>query len=100
MDGLTKVKFIPLRRLYDENVKLSISADLPSINGASLIDEYNIVVEKFGMTIDELEEIALNALDSSFLPEEDKVQMRETFAQEYKSLRDEHLSEEAPEGSD
>lgn len=87
---------LPLRQLYDDNFKLTISADMPSIYQTTLSDEYLLAVEKGGLSIEELEEIALNAIAYSFLSEDDKAQMREEFLQEYKRLRDEYLTEEVP----
>jgi len=92
-----KIENYPLRRLYDENVKLTISSDLPSINQSNLTDEYIMAVEQGGLSVDELQEIALNAIDCSFLPEEDKAQFRDEFKEQYNNLRIEHLTQEAPE---
>lgn len=85
---------LPLRQLYDDNFKLTLSADMSSLYQTTLSDEYLLAIEHGGLSIDELEEIALNAITYSFLPEEDKVQMRHEFQQEYQRLRDEHLTEE------
>jgi adenosine deaminase len=89
---------ISLRQIYDENIKLTLSSDMPSIYQTSLTDEYMIALEKSGLSVDELEEIALNAITYSFLSDAHKAQMREEFQQEYQRLRGEHLTQETAEG--
>ncbi|MEQ8673396.1 MAG: hypothetical protein RLP44_03025 [Aggregatilineales bacterium] len=79
----------PIKRLYDENVKLTLSSDMPSYYGTSITDEYEHLVNEVGLTIEELEEIALNAVRFSFLPDEDKEAMLNDFQQEYARLKDE-----------
>ena len=69
----------PMRQLYDENVKLIIGSGLPSIYHTALTDEYQLVVEDIGLSIEDLEDIALNSLRYSFLPEDEKQTMLAEF---------------------
>jgi adenosine deaminase len=81
----------PLRRLYDENVNLTLSSDMPTFYKSSLSDEYLAAVEHCGLTIAELEAIALNAVRGSLLPEAEKNALLAEFTAEYARLREEHL---------
>jgi adenosine deaminase len=85
----------PLRKLYDENVQITLGADMPLFYGASLSDLYRAAVEKCGLTVEELEEIALNAVRASLLPDEEKEALLTAFMAEYDQLRAEHLPAEA-----
>jgi adenosine deaminase len=84
----------PLRHLYDEGVKLTIGSDMPSLYKTSLSDEYLAAVEHVGFAIDELEELALNAIRFSLLPAEDKETLLTRFTEEYAQLRSEHITTE------
>lgn len=85
-------KDYPLRQLYDENIKLVLSAEMPNAFGTTLTEEYLAAVNDCGLTVEELQEISLNAIDAGYLDDEDKAKLREDFVQAYDALREEHLS--------
>jgi adenosine deaminase len=87
-------KAYPLQHLYDQNIKLVISADMPNLYKTELSDEYLAAVEHCQLSLEELDELAINALQCSYLPEEDKVAMIADFKKAYTQLRAEHLGEE------
>lgn len=84
----------PLRRLYDENVKVVLSADMPTFYNTTLTDEYLAAVEHADLNLDALQEIALNALQYSQLEEDEKLLMIADFLTEYERLREELAAEE------
>lgn len=92
LNQVASYKDYPLRRIYDDNVKVVISSEMPGFYKSSLVDEYLAVVEHCGFTLEELEELALNAVAASFLPGEDKKAMADEFRQAYAALKDEHIS--------
>ncbi|MDZ4764944.1 MAG: hypothetical protein SGI73_10360 [Chloroflexota bacterium] len=79
----------PLRRLYDANVPIVIGADMPQFYG-TLTAQYRAVVEKGALDIDELNDIALNAIRFSFLADETKQTLEAQFRDDYARLRAEH----------
>jgi adenosine deaminase len=81
----------PLRQLLDEGVTVLLCADMPSYYKTSLTDEYLACVQHCGLDVEELESMALNALQASQLPAAEKASVLETFRQEYDQLRQEHL---------
>lgn len=82
----------PLRDLYDANITLTLGADMPAFFKTTLSDQYLAAVEHCGLTVEELEDVALNALRTSFLPEEQKGQLIAQFQEEYAQLRAQHLA--------
>lgn len=92
---ISRLEDYPLRPLYDAGVLLVLSCDQPAFYGATLNDVYLAAVEKCGLTVDELEDIALNAVRASFLPEERKTEILAQFKADYSHLRAEHLSDAA-----
>lgn len=88
----------PLRRLYGEGVSLTVGTDMPCVYHTTLNDEYRAVVEQCGFTTEELEDLALNAVRSSYLPEAAKAEMLAAFTEAYAAARAEHLeaAQESP----
>lgn len=84
----------PLRKLYGDGVPIVLSTAMPSFYGNSLSDEYQIAIEQCGLELEELEEVALNAVRASRLTGEEKAAMVTEFKQEYDRLRESHIAEE------
>lgn len=89
------VKEYPLRQLYDHGVRLVLGSGMPSFYKTSLNAEYLRAVNDCGLAVDELIELALNAVRYSFLPDDEKHSMMEEFIEAYTQLKEEHLSTDA-----
>jgi len=85
----------PLRVLLDRGISVLLSSDMPWYYQTTLTDEYLAAVQHAGLQVEELEQVALNAVQSSRMPEEDKAAMIEAFKDEYAQLRADHLENEA-----
>lgn len=70
----------PLRRLWDAGLVITINSDDPPLFGTDLTHEYQILVECFQFSADELAHISLNGVRCSFLP----VQAKEQIEKEYR----------------
>lgn len=84
----------PLRKLYDDGVIVTISSDAPALFKTSLTEQYLKVVESLDFTVEELEEIALNAVRASFMEQSAKDALLTQFTVEYERLRAEHITPE------
>ncbi len=82
----------PVRKLYDENIVVTISSLMPSYFGETLNDAYLRLVNECGMSLEELEEIALNAVKCSFLPDEEKQELLNTFESAYVDLKETYIT--------
>lgn len=80
----------PLRTLYDEGVRVVIGSEMPAFYGTTLNEQYLIAANELGFSLDEMDELGLNAVRASFLPDDEKAEMIDTFTQEYAALRAEH----------
>lgn len=85
----------PLRRLIDEGVEVVIGTGMPSLYKTTLEEEYYAAVEYCGLSLEELETVALNAVRASYLPAAEKEAMLADFQEAYANLRTEHLSNPA-----
>jgi aminodeoxyfutalosine deaminase len=78
----------PLRRLWDEGLFITVNSDDPPLFNTNLNHEYEVLVDHFGFTADELEQVSLNALRASFLPQAQKAQLEAEFRAEFAHLRE------------
>jgi adenosine deaminase/aminodeoxyfutalosine deaminase len=72
----------PLRRYFDRGLKVTLASDDPAMFGTSLGREYQLAHVAFGFTEAELERLARNSFEASFLPEESKRQFLKRFPEE------------------
>ena len=56
----------PIRELFDAGVRLTVNTDDPTVCGVTLTDEYALIAEKFGFTLDEIGRLVENARNAAF----------------------------------
>jgi aminodeoxyfutalosine deaminase len=69
----------PVKRYFDEGLMLTLNSDDPAMFHTSLVQEYQLVQETFGLSDEHLRELARNSFEASFLPAEKKVQFLNLF---------------------
>jgi aminodeoxyfutalosine deaminase len=67
---------------------ITVNSDDPPLFGTDLNHEYEVLVDHFGFNAGELEQISINSLRSSFLPQAEKVRMQAEFKAQFIQLRD------------
>lgn len=85
----------PLRALYDDGVRVVLSSDMPVFFDTTLNEQYTIAATELDFNVDELDDLALNGVRASFLPDDEKAAMLEQFEEAYAALRAEHLEAQA-----
>jgi len=78
----------PVREFFDRGLRVTVNSDDPSMFGTDMDNEYLQLHRELGFTIPELFRLSLNAVDSSFLPEDRRNRLREAFIEEYRRLVD------------
>ncbi len=81
----------PLRKLYDTGVTITLGSDMPLYYKTSLKELYAAAVQKDGLSIDELKDVALNGVRASFADAETKQALVDSFTADYAALSAEHL---------
>ena len=76
----------PIRKLWDAGLLLTINSDDPPMFGTDLNNEYQVLVNEFDFSHAELEQISLNAIQASFLSQEEKLNLRKEFKDEFAKL--------------
>ncbi len=85
-NAVPSVREHPVRTFYDMGIRVTVNSDDPSMFGTDMNNEYVQLHEQLGFTVPELFQISLNAVDSAFLPEEEKMKLREKFHEEIDRL--------------
>lgn len=79
----------PLRRLFDAGVTVTINTDDPTFFSTTLNDEYRLAARTFGFNAGELETLALNAAQATFLPLEERAALVAGMKRDISVLRGE-----------
>jgi adenosine deaminase len=87
---VSSLKKHPIRSFLEKGLTVTVSTDDPSMFGTDMNNEYLQLHQHLNFAIPELFQLSLNAVDSSFLPEKKKVNMRESFIKEFGRLQETH----------
>jgi len=90
----------PLKRLVEAGCLVTLNSDDPALFDTTLSDEYRHAVEDCGLTVRQLEHIALDAIRASYMPAPRKAAMLKEFEAEYARLRIAHDIDDAAAGQD
>jgi adenosine deaminase/aminodeoxyfutalosine deaminase len=63
----------PARRYFEDGLMVTLNSDDPPFFGANLLDEYLLAHRSLGFTLDQMRELAANAVEASFLEPERKM---------------------------
>ncbi len=81
----------PLRRLYDAGVPVTINSDDPPLFNTTLDDEVRLLADPFGLSVEQFDEVLLNGVRYSFLPDERKQALEAEFRGELDALKRIHF---------
>ena len=65
----------PLRAYFDLGLMVTLNSDDPPMFGSNLLSEYILAHERYAFTPDQLRELAANAVEASFLPPTQKLNL-------------------------
>ena len=71
-NSIGEYKDHPIKKLYDYGINICINTDNKTISRVTLNDEYIKLAETFGFTIDDFKQMNRNAINSSFLTDDEK----------------------------
>jgi adenosine deaminase len=76
--------------MRERGVLASLNSDDPGMMQFDLADEYPTVAEAFNYSLEEMEQISLDGIESSWAPDDEKRTLRASFAAEFDALRAEY----------
>ncbi len=65
----------PFGIFHKYKFRVTLNTDDRLMSGITLTDEYQIAHEKFGLDLDQLEKITINAMKSAFIPYKDRIKI-------------------------
>lgn len=77
----------PLPRLYAAGATITVSTDDPPLFGTTMNDEISLLSEHFGLDITAIDEIVLNGVHCSFLPEQQRRELEAVFRLEMEEIK-------------
>lgn len=78
----------PLAQLHAAGVVITVSTDDPPLFNTTLNEEISRLVSDFGLGVEEIDEILLNGIRSSFLPAEHRQNLETNFRAELAALKE------------
>ncbi len=76
----------PVRRYFDKGCVVTINTDGPLMDGVSLTDEYWLAHTECDFSREEIDRLILNAFESAFLPDQEKVAMVARIGEELQDI--------------
>src|SRR3982075_1157895 len=77
----------PLRRFYEQGIKVTISTDSRTVSNVTLTDEFQTVARVLGCSREEISAINLQALDGGFSDDVTRARLRHEFVDAAAKLR-------------
>jgi adenosine deaminase len=69
----------PIRRYFERGLVVSVNTDDPKMFNNSLAEEYRLLEKHLGFSRDEIRVLILQGIHASWLPEEHKRQVADSF---------------------
>jgi adenosine deaminase len=76
----------PIRAFIERGLNVTVSTDDPAMFDTDMNNEYLQLYHRLNFTISELFKLSLNAVESSFGQQEQRIKMREAFLKKYQHL--------------
>ena len=80
----------PLPRMIDSGLNVTISTDDPPMFNTTLTDEYTAIANAYAFGADDLEQLVLNGVRATLLPEAERTGMEAQFRSAFAKLRTVH----------
>lgn len=80
------IKDHPVKRYFEKGIKVTINTDNTTVSNTSLEKEYGILIKEFGFTLKDIKTLIMNAVEASFLGEEEKKQLAKECEEEFALL--------------
>ena len=85
--AISSIKNHPIRKFIAKDIKVSVNSDDPPMFNTDMNHEYLSLHSELGFTVQELFTISLNSIETSFLTEMEKEQMKKNFLYDYEKLK-------------
>jgi len=91
--AIDKIENHPFGMLFKEKFRVTINTDDRLMSNTSMTKEFLIAIEKFNLTLDDIEKITINSMKSSFIPYKERLNYIYNIVKPgYQAVRDNLLS--------
>jgi len=80
------VKEHPIREYFEKGLTVTVNSDDPAMFNTSITQEYLILVQELGFSLNDLKRLSMNGIDASFMADSDKEIMKSQFEIEWEQL--------------
>lgn len=80
--AVTKISEHPIKSYFDQGIRVTINTDNRSVSNTSLTEEYLLMVNELGFSLDELKQTIIFAAEAAFLPAFEKARLIEEIKAE------------------
>jgi adenosine deaminase len=63
----------PFKTFYEQKFRVFLNTDNRLMSNTTLTREFQVASETFGLTLDDLEKLTINAMKSAFLPYDQRI---------------------------
>ena len=91
--AIDKIENHPFGILFKEKFRVTLNTDDRLMSNTTLTKEFLVAIEKFNLTLDDIEKITINSMKSSFIPYKERLSYIYNIVKPgYQSVRDNLLS--------
>jgi len=91
--AVDKLENHPFKKLFDAKFRVFLNTDDRLMSNITLTDEYVTATNVFGITLDDIEKLNINAMKSAFIPHNEKLDyIYNVIKPGYQKMRDQILS--------
>jgi adenosine deaminase len=82
----------PVRNYFKDGLMITINSDDPAMFDTSITNEYLVLIQKFGFNLEEIKKVNFNSIQASFMTDQEKNTMKETFNKEWERLTSKYFN--------
>ncbi|UCF79204.1 MAG: adenosine deaminase [Candidatus Eiseniibacteriota bacterium] len=85
--GVTKsVEAHPIGEYFRQGLRVVVNSDDPTMFNTSITQEYETLVRRLGFSLEDLKQLSTNAVEASFMSQDEKAAMKLLFQKEWEEL--------------
>lgn len=80
----------PIKKYFEQELMVTVNSDDPTMFNTSITQEYLVLAQKLGFSLNKIRRLTLNGIESSFMSGQDKESMTSRFEEQWQRLLDKY----------
>lgn len=76
----------PIKSYLEQGIIVTVNTDATTVSNTTLAEEYQLLIEKQGFSLEDIKKIILNAVEAAFVSEEEKKYLKGIYEEEFKQI--------------